>query len=252
MPKAKEFAMKSLSLDNTLADAHSALGNIELFYDWDWSAAEEEFKRTMELNPNHVWAHEWHSRGLVTRGRTDEAIAEAKLSIALDPSPLSWDYPIWVFVLARRYDLALERVQELLELAPNYSWGHFELARIYEQNGRAEKAAQESLKADELFGTDPKRVAQLREAIAKSGAEGYWRRTLENYRESAKSNYVPSVLVAEACVRVGDKECAFHWLQKGFEERDDLMINLKVEPVFDGIRSDPRYQDLVLRVGIPQ
>jgi TolB-like protein/DNA-binding winged helix-turn-helix (wHTH) protein/Tfp pilus assembly protein PilF len=252
MPKAKEFAMKALSLDNTLADAHSMLGTIELFYDWDWSAAEEEFKRTMELNANDVWAHEWHSRGLVTRGRTDEATAEAKLSIALDPSPLSGDYPIWVFILAQRYDLALERTQELLELAPNYVWAHYELAQIYEQKGRAEEAAQEYLKADELFGMEPKRVAQLTEAIAKSGVQGYWKRRLENYKESAKSNYVPSVLVAGACVRVGDKESAFQWLEKGFEERDDLLINLKVEPVFDGIRSDPRYQDLVRRVGIPQ
>ena len=252
MPKAKEFALKALSLDNTLADAHSMLGTIELFYDWDWSAAEGEFKRTMELNANDVWAHEWHSRGLVTRGRTDEATAEAKLSIALDPSPLSGDYPIWVFILARRYDLALERTQELFELAPNYVWAHYEVAQIYEQKGRAEEAAQEYLKADELFGMDPKRVAQLTEAIARSGAQGYWRRTLENYKESSKSNYVPSVLVAGACVRVGDKESAFQWLEKGFDERDDLMINLKVEPVFDAIRSDPRYQDLVRRVGIPQ
>jgi len=103
-----------------------------------------------------------------------------------------------------------------------------------------------------LFGMDPKRIAQLKEAIAKSGAQGYWRRTLENYRESAKSSYVPSVMVAEVCVRVGDKECAFQWLEKGFDERDDLMINLRVDPVFDGLRSDPRYQDLVRRVGIPQ
>lgn len=252
MPKAKEFALKALQLDNTLADAHSVLGNIELYYDWDWSAAEEEFKQTMKFNPNYVRALHWHSRGLVNRGRTEEAIAEAKLSLALDPSPYEWDYPIWIFILARRYDLALERAQELLELAPSYVWGHFELARIYEQQGKLEEAAQESLKADELFGTDPRKVAQLKEAMAKSGAQGYWRRTLENYRESAKSSYVPSVLVAEACVRVGDKECAFEWLERGFEERDDLMINLKVEPIFDGLRSDPRFQDVIRRVGIPQ
>jgi TolB-like protein/DNA-binding winged helix-turn-helix (wHTH) protein len=252
MPKAKEFALKALQLDNTLADAHSVLGSIELFYDWDWFAAEEEFKQTMKFNPNHARAYHWHSRGLVTRGRTEEAIAEAKLSLALDPSLYSWDYPVWVFVLARRYDLAGERAQELLELAPNYVWGHFELAQVYEQRGKLEEAAQESLKADELFGTDPKKVARLKEAMAKSGAQGYWRRTLENYRESAKSSYVPSVLVAEACVRVGDKECAFEWLERGFQERDDLMIDLKVEPVFDGLRSDPRFQDLIRRVGIPQ
>jgi hypothetical protein len=126
------------------------------------------------------------------------------------------------------------------------------MAQVLEQQGKLEEAAQESLKADELFGTDPKQIAQLKEAMAKSGAQGYWRRTVENYRESAKSNYVPPVLVAEACMRVGDKECVFEWLERGFEERDDLMINLKVEPVFDSLHSDSRFQDLVRRVGIPQ
>jgi tetratricopeptide (TPR) repeat protein len=173
------------------------------------------------------------------------------LSFSIEGEPR--DYPIWVFILTRRYDLARERAQELLEVAPNWVWGHFELAQVYEQEGQLEQAAQESLKADELFGMDPQRVTQLKGTLAKSGAKGYWKRTLENYKESAKSNYVPSVLMAEACVRVGDKECAFEWLERGFEERDDLMINLKVEPVFDSLHSDPRFQDLVVRrVGIPQ
>jgi TolB-like protein/DNA-binding winged helix-turn-helix (wHTH) protein len=252
MPKAKELALKALKLDDTLADAHSVLGKIKLYYDWDWSAAEEEYKQTMKLNPNQAWAHHWHSRGLVDRGQTEEAIAEAKLSLALDPSPYEWDWPIYVFLLARRYDLASERTQELLEIAPNYVWGHFELARLYEQQGKLKEAAQEFLKADELFGMDPKKLAQLEEAMAKSGAQGYWKRTLENYRESASSSYVPSVLVAEVCVRVGDKKCAFEWLERGFEERDDLMTDLKVEPVFDGLRSDLRFQDLIRRVAIPE
>jgi hypothetical protein len=95
-------------------------------------------------------------------------------------------------------------------------------------------------------------MAQLKEAFAKSGAQGYWRRKLENYKETAKSNYVEPVLAAQACARIGDKECAFEWLEKGFAERDDLMINLKVEPVLDSLHSDPRFQDLVRRVGIPQ
>ncbi|HEV7512270.1 MAG TPA: winged helix-turn-helix domain-containing protein [Candidatus Acidoferrum sp.] len=252
MPKAKEFVLKALSLDNTLAAAHSLLGSIKLFYDWDWFAAEQEYKQTMKLNPNDIWAHNWHSRGLVTAGRTEEAIAETKISLAVTPSPIFWDYPIWVCVLAHRYDLASERAHQLVEVAPNWVWGHFEMAQVLAQQGKLVEAAQESLKADELFGTDPKQIAQLKEAMTKSGAQGYWRRTLENYRESAKSNYVPSVLVAQACMRVGDKECAFEWLERGFDERDDLMINLKVEPVFDSLHSDPRFQDLVHRVGIPQ
>jgi TolB-like protein/DNA-binding winged helix-turn-helix (wHTH) protein len=252
MPKAKEFALKALQLDNTMADPHSVLGYVELFYDWDWSAAEEQYRLTMALSPNNAWAHEWHARGLAVQGRTEEAIREANQVIALSPSPLTWDYPIWVYFLARRNDLALARARELLEVAPDFVWGHFEMAQIYEQQGLLKEGAQESLKADELFGTDPHKVAQLKKALAKSGAQGYWKQTLENYRESAKSDYVPSVMVAEACVRVGDKNSAFEWLERGFEERDDLMINLQAEPAFESLRSDPRFQNLVRRVGIPQ
>src|SRR5260370_26787022 len=139
----------------------------------------------MKCNPNHVRALLWHSRGLVNRGRTEQAIAEVKRSLALSPLPSEWDYPIWVFLLARRYDLASERAQELLEIAPNSACGHVELARGYEQQGKLEEAAQESLKADDLFGTGPKKLAQLKEAMAKSEAQGHWSRTLQKYRESA-------------------------------------------------------------------
>jgi TolB-like protein/DNA-binding winged helix-turn-helix (wHTH) protein len=252
MPKAREFAMKALALDNTISESHSTLGMIDLFYDWNWSAAEEEYKQTIALNPNYFWVHSWHARELVARGQTVQAVAEAQRVIGLSPSPLNWDYPIWVFVLARRGDLARERAEQLLRVAPQWTWAHFSAAYVYDLQGDSEKAAQEFLKADELFETEPRKMAQLKEAFAKSGAQGYWRRTVENYKETAKSNYVAPVLVAEACVRIGDKECAFKWLEKGFEERDDLMINLKVEPVLDSLHSDPRFQDLVRRVGIPQ
>jgi tetratricopeptide (TPR) repeat protein len=251
MSKAREFAMKALALDNTIAESHGTLGMIDLFYDWNWSAAEEEYKQTIALNSNYFWVHSWHARGLVARGQTEQAVAEAQRVIGLSPSPLNWDYSIWVFVLARREDLARERSEQLLRVAPQWTWAHFSAAYVYELQGDSEKAAQEFLKADELFGADPKTMAQLKEAFAKSGAQGYWRRTLENYKETAKSNYVEPVLVAEACVRLGDKECAFKWLERGYKERDDLMINLKVEPVLESLHSDPRFQDLVRRVGIP-
>jgi tetratricopeptide (TPR) repeat protein len=252
MPKAREFAMKALALDNTISESHATLGMIDLFYDWNWSAAEEEYKQTIALNPNYFWVHSWHARGLVARGHAEQAVAEAQRVIGLSPSPLNWEYPIWVFVLARREDLARERAEQLLRVAPQWTWAHFSAANVYELQGDSEKAAQEFLKADELFGAEPRKMARLKEAFAKSGAQGYWRRTFENYEETAKSNYVEPVLVAEACVRIGDKECAFKWLEKGYEERDDLMINLKVEPALDSLHPDPRFQDLVRRVGIPQ
>jgi TolB-like protein/DNA-binding winged helix-turn-helix (wHTH) protein/Tfp pilus assembly protein PilF len=250
MPKAREFALKALSLDNNVTNAHFALGAIALLYDWDWSAAEVEFHKELDLNPSSV-AHQWLARALVTRGKTEEAVAEAKRSLGLSPAVADSDNAVWIFILARRYDLAREFAQREVDLEPNFPWGHFELAQVYEHEGKTEDVAREFLRADELFGTDPKELEKLKRAMAKDGAKGYWRRKVENYKESAKSGYVSSGLAAMACVRIGDKQCAFEWLEKGFQERDDLMINLKVEPVFDGLRDDQRFQALVRRVGIP-
>jgi tetratricopeptide (TPR) repeat protein len=153
--------------------------------------------------------------------------------------------------LARRYDLARELAQKEVDLEPNFPWAHFNLAQVYEHEGKPEDVAREFLRADELLGTDRKEIEKLKLAMAKDGAKGYWRRKVENYRESAKSGYAPPVLTAMACVRNGEEQCAFEWLEKGFQERDDVMINLKVEPVFDALREDQRFQALVRRVGIP-
>jgi tetratricopeptide (TPR) repeat protein len=252
MPRAREFAMKALALDNTISESHSTLGMIHLFYDWNWFAAEEEYKQAIALNPSFFWVHSWHARGLVARGQAEQAVAEAQRVIGLSPSPLNWDYPIWVFVLARREDLARERSEQLLRVAPQWTWAHFSAAQVYELNGNSEKAVQEFLKADELFGTEPRKIVQLKQAFAKYGSQGYWRQTVQNYKQTAKSSYVEPVLVAEACARIGDKECAFEWLEKGLNERDDLMINLNVDPPLESLHSDPRFQELVRRAGIPQ
>jgi TolB-like protein/DNA-binding winged helix-turn-helix (wHTH) protein len=252
MPKAREFAMKALALDNTISESHGTLGMIDLFYDWNWSTAEEEYKQTIALNPNYFWVYSWHARGLVARGQTEQAVAEAQRVIGLSPSPLNWDYPIWVFVLARREDLARQRAEQLLRVAPQWTWAHFSAAHVYELHGDSEKAVQEFLKAGELFETEPRKIAQLKQAFAKYGSQGYWRQAIQNYKQTAKSSYVEPVLVAEACARIGDKECAFEWLEKGLNERDDLMINLNVDPPLESLHSDPRFQELVRRVGIPQ
>ena len=252
MPKAREFAMKALALDNTIAESHGTLGMIDLFYDWNWAAAEEEYKQAVALNANDFWVHCWHARGLVARGQTEQAVAEAQRVIGLSPTPLNWDYPIWVFVLAGREDLARPRSEQLLGVAPQWTWAHFTAAQVYELEGDSEKTAQEFLKADELFGIEARKIAQLKQAFAKDGVQGYWRQTVQNYKETAKTSYVAPVMVAEACARIGDKKCAFEWLEKGLNERDDLMINLNVDPALENLHSDPRFGELVRRVGIPQ
>jgi TolB-like protein/DNA-binding winged helix-turn-helix (wHTH) protein/Flp pilus assembly protein TadD len=252
MPKAKQAALKAVELDDSLPDAHTALARVELWYDWNWTDAEREFKRAIELNPNNADAHSHYARELVVLGRTEEALREARRAINLAPLSFYDDYPIWVFILAHRYDLALERTQAAMQNRPNWVWGHYNLAQIYEQTGKSDEAIQEFMKAEELFGTDPEWIERLKEAFARSGARGYWNRTLERYRKSATSHYASPGMVAAVCARVGDKQCVFEWLEKGFEERDDLLINLKVEPVFDSLHSDSRFQDLVRRVGLPQ
>ena len=252
MPKAKQAALKAIELDDSLPDAHIALARVELWYDWNWTGAEREFKRAIELNPNYADAHSNYARELVVLGRTEEALVEARRAIELAPLAFYDDYPIWVFILAHRYDLALERADAAMQNRPDWVWGHYNLAQIYEQTGRSNDAVQEFLKADELFGTDPKLIGQLKEAFARSGPRGYWSRTLERYRKSGGSYHASPGMVAAVCARMGNKQCVFEWLEKGFEERDDLMINLKVEPIFDSLHSDPHFQDLVRRVGLPQ
>ena len=252
MPKAKQAALKAVELDDSLPDAHIALARVELWYDWNWTDAEKEFTRAIELNPSNADAHSHYARELVVLGRTEEGLREARRAIDLAPLSFYDDYPIWVFILAHRYDLALDRTQATMQNRPNWVWGHYNLAQIYEQTGKTDEAIQEFIKAEELFGTDPEWIGSLKEGFARSGAREYWNRTLKRYRKSAISHYVSPGMVAAVCARVGDKQCVFEWLEKGFEERDDLLINLKVEPIFDSLHSDPRFQDLVRRVGLPQ
>ena len=169
--------------------------------------------------------------------------------MSLDPFWKS-DFPIWVTYLGRRYDEALELAKARSALDPNHPWYHFDLALVYEQMGRSAESVEEYLKFETLSGTEPHTIARLRQAFDKSGPGGFWKRRLEEYGEAAKSQYVSNGMVAAACLRVGERECAMESLEKAFHERDDLMINLNVDPAFDGIRSDPRFQDLVRRVGL--
>src|SRR5262249_45513947 len=139
-----------------------------------------------------------------------------------------------------------------IELDPNFPWGHYDLALTYEQMGKTKESVEEYLKFEGLSGADPQTLARLQQAFNSFGAKGFWRQRLQDYREAAKSGYVSAGMVADTCARVGDKDCVFERLQRAFHERDDLMINLNVDPVFNGIRMDPRFQDLVRRVGLPR
>lgn len=249
MPKAREAALKAVALDNFLAGGHMALAYIDLNYDWNFTEAEGEFKRALEFDPNSALTRAMYARELVILGRTDEAVAEAKRALQLEPYS-GMDYPAWVFYLARRYDDSLELAQKIVAIDPNFSWGRWALAVNYEQLGKPKQAAEEYLKFEMLSGASTRRIKRLQQGLARAGPKGYWQASFEDYRRMAKSGYAHPVLVAGVCLRLGDKACAFEWLEKGYQERDDLMIQLNVDPIFDGVRADPRFQDLVHRVGL--
>ena len=250
MPRAREAALKAVALDNSLAAGHMALAYIDLNYDWNFAEAERESKRALELDPNLATARNFYARELVISGRTDEALVQVKHALELQPYA-GLDYPAWVFYLAHRYNDSLELAQKMVAINPNFSWGRCLLAANYEQLGKEEEAAEEYLQFEILSGSSPQRIKRLREGLARSGAKGFWQASLEDYLRTAKSSYVPPVLVAGVYMRLGDKARALQWLEKGYQERDDLMIDLNVDPVFDAIRSEPHFQDLVRRVGLP-
>jgi tetratricopeptide (TPR) repeat protein len=266
MPKARDAALKALQLDEASAEAHTALADVELILNRNWSGAEREFKRAIELNPNNSLAHAWYAHYLAAVGRFDESTAEARRSLELDPfSRSSMDFAEWALYLARRYDLVVQQSRKSLELAPEFAWPHLDLGLVYERTGRGSEAIQEFMKAEELFGMNQDRLAELQKTYQQSGEKGYWRKILAFCREASKQprkfagtsasgfcEYMTNTEVAAAQVRLGEFNAAFESLERGYTKHEAELIYLKVDPYWDDLRSDPRFQDLIRRVGLPQ
>ena len=264
MPKARDAALKALQLDEGLAEAHTSLADVELILNWNWSGAEREFKRAIELNPNYSPAHAWYAHYLVAMGRFDEATAETRRSLELDPfSIFTIDFAQWTFLLARRYDLTVEQTRKSLELAPEFPWAHYNLGQVYELTGRVSEAVQEFMKAEELFGMSQDRLAELRKAYQQSGVKGYWRQNLAFCQEASKQarkfasssgygwcDYAQNADMAALQVRLGEFNAAFESLERGYTKHEEELIDLKVDPNWDDLRSEPRFQDLIRRVGL--
>jgi TolB-like protein/DNA-binding winged helix-turn-helix (wHTH) protein len=266
MPKARDAALKALQLDEGLTEAHTSLADAELILDWNWSGAEREFKRAIELNPNYSPAHVWYAHYLVAMGRFDESIGEARRSLELDPfSVFTMDFATWAFYLARRYDLTVEQSRKSFELHPEFAWAHYELGSVYERTGRVSESVQEFIKAEELLGMSQDRLAELRKVYRQSGEKGYWRKVLAFCREASEHprkfastsgygecDYMQNTGVAAVQVRLGEFNAAFESLERGYAEHEAGLMYLKVDPIFDPLRGDPRFQGLLRRVGLAQ
>jgi TolB-like protein/DNA-binding winged helix-turn-helix (wHTH) protein/Tfp pilus assembly protein PilF len=251
-PKAKELARKALDLDQNLAGAHAALGYALYLFDWNWAAAEAEFRRANELEPNGQGARGVYALYLSSMGRHEEAIAEMKRVVELDPlavlalwnlGSLYWD--------AGQPEQAVEQFRKILEIDSNSPDGHQGLGITYAMEKRYDNAIAELQQAVKLSGQDVWMKASLGYAYAVAGRKKAAREVLSDLERTSKRKYVSGYLIATVYAGLGDKEAAFHWLEAAFENRDCQMPQLRNEPSFESLRSDPRFGELVRRIGLP-
>lgn len=250
LPKAKEAAHKALEIDSTLAEAHNSLAQV-MFREWDWEGAEREHKRAIELNPNYATAHHWYALVLAYAARFDEAIAEMKRARKLDPLSLIINRNLGlVLYFARRYDKAIEQLQKTLEMDPSFSLGHAGLGQAYLQKSMYQEALRELQRESDIrAGSDT--VVETWKGIAyvKAGKKSEARRILEDLLERAKQVYVSPVLFASLYFALGENDLGFKSLDLAYNQRDSRLLELKVLPEFDGVRSEPRFKALLKKVG---
>jgi serine/threonine protein kinase/Flp pilus assembly protein TadD len=250
MPKVKMAAAKALELDGTLAEAHTSLAWAS-FHDWDWLRAENEFKRALELNPSYPMAHSWYSEYLIALGRYDEALTETNRARELDPrSPITNLASCVRFYYAHQYAQAIEQCQKTLALDSLFVPAHVFLGRAYEQQAMYPEAIVELRKALELSGEDTNELAALGHAYAISHQEAQAKKIIEQLTERSQQTYVQPTWIAVIHIGLGEKDQAFYWLRKAYEDRSAWMVFLNVDPMFDSVRSDPRFLDLMRRVGL--
>ena len=253
MPKAKAAGQRALELDDTLSQAHAALAYVQLHYDWDWAAAEKEFQRAIELNRNDPIAHHWYSHYLTAAGRNEESLAESKRAQELDPlDPVISIHLAWLYYYGHHYDKVIEQSQMVLEANPQSFWPHFDLGWAYEQKGMFERAIAEFQKTRTLSPASTFATAGLGHAYGMAGNRAEAVQILRELIEQSKKGYVPAFDVAVVYEGIGDDEHAFEWLEKAYAERSSWLVYLKQDPRFDSLHSNPHFQDLLRRVGVPR
>jgi eukaryotic-like serine/threonine-protein kinase len=256
-PIAKAAAAKALELDDTLAEAHAVLGYVYWFYDWDWLGAEREFKRAIALNPNSAIVHQRYAECLITRSRFEDSISEGERAQELDPlSPQAAGWLGYFYLAGRRYDESIVQLQKALDLDPNVAWARMVLAWAYVMKHMSMQAVAESEKIavqDKAVTPENQNVVQgVGWVYAMSGRRDKALIMVEKIKRLLPQAYVDFYCIASIYAGLGERDEAFRWLEKGYEEHSASMPFLSGDPMWDGMRSDPRYTDLLRRMGLPQ
>ncbi len=253
MPKAKAAAARALEIDNRLGEAHVSLGYVSYMYDWDWPAAGKHFEQALTLNPAYSRAHTFYPFYLSSLGRSEEALAVAKHSLDLDPASPAVSHSLAVqLYLARQFDNAIDQAHKTLELDPNFAISYELLGEVYVSRGMYREGLSELEKYSALSRGRAMSLALLGYAHARLGERSQALRMLEQLEATSKERYTPAFSFAVVYAGLGEKDQAFAWLEKAYGERTSRLGYLKVEPLWDPLRPDPRFADLVRRMGLPQ
>jgi len=248
--KGKEVALKALEIDDTLAEAHTSLAAIKWNL-WEWEEAEKEFKRAIELNPGYATAHHWYAYYLMLVGRHDESIKEIKIAQELDPHSLIINANVgFVLYHARRYDQAIEHYKSRIEMDPGFNVLHYYLGMAYVQKGMYEEAVEEFQESMTLSVENAVDLALIGHVYAVTGRKDEAMNIIGKLEELSKLEYVAPTLMALIYAGLGQKDKAFKWLEEAYEKGDHMLIYLKVEPELDSLRSDPRFAELLEKIGL--
>ncbi len=253
MPRAKSSAMQALQIDASLAEAHASLGWAKLTHDWSWVDAEKELKRAVELNPNYATGRQWLGEYYAMMGRFDDALAEASRAQQQEPVSLPINRTLAsAMYYARRAADAAAQARKTIQLDPSFAPAHLALARALALQGQHGEATPEFQRALDLSEGNSSELAAVAWGHATAGRAAEARKALAELKERAAQTYVQPIWIAVVHAALGEKDEAFQLLQQGFEHRSGWLAYLKVDPLFDPLRSDARFTDLLRRVGLPE
>ncbi len=252
MPKAKSAAVKGLEIDKALAEVHVSLGYISFTYDGDWPAAGKHFEQALALNPAYTRGHTFYPFYLSSIGRSEETLEVAKGALDLDPASPAVSHSLAVqLYLARKFDRAIEQAHDTLEMDANFAISYAVLGEVYLSKGMYREGLSALEKYSALSRSGAASLALLGYSHARLGERKESLQVIEALKAASKQSFVPALFVALVYAGLEDKDQAFTWLEKAYEERFNRLAYLKVEALWDPLRSDPRFADLLRRVGIP-